>query len=383
MPRFTVALRFSHLLLISLVIVMAGCAVKPRPAEFDTVRLGQFHNMDSVLKDDARLHIRDSEGRTLLHEAALTNHRMIEPLLEAGLDINVVDKRGMTALHLAVLKNRRAIPLLLKHNPDLAIVSTKPVRCNMNRISEKGLGVEDVIDFCKLRQARYVFQQVRSEQQAWHATQEKSTYLAYRNYLKAFPAALYREAAELKIDHILLEQEKKLEKEQPCPLSDSEYYFTQGACLDGLAHGPGEARTVEGKHVIGEFSHGVMVHGKMYAEDVLVWEGPIKDEAPHGKGVCVYDGEMEVCECYDGKRIDALFKQRLLMIKQEETLQQMQNQIAGLRSDLAQQRRSSTTDSKDPTLFDLFSNDKNKQTAAQVKVAVDLFSFLIDRARDQ
>jgi hypothetical protein len=149
-----------------------------------------------------------------------------------------------------------------------------------------------------------------------------------------------------------------------------------------VAHGPGEAKTPLGKRFVGTFHHGDMHHGKMYVHNDLVWEGSLVNGIPHGKGVCRYDNEMEVCETYEGKRIDVLFKQRQLMVKQMEM---MQSQMTSLRHEVRASTVASSSSSSGGNdngyVVDLFSNDKDKRTAAQVRAAVDLFSFLIKNAR--
>lgn len=363
-------------------ISLAGCSVTQKSSDFDIIANNGPWAIEGIISDPDRLHARDSMGRTLLHEAAVYNPMMIDPLLQAGLDLNAVDKQGMTPLHLAVLRNETSIVPLLKHHPDMTLKSKGSVRCSAKKVRKQGLSVMDLINQCELEKARSRIVAYQAETQFWKHAERQSTYQSYDIYLSNYPSGIYSELAIKSREHVLNRLEQELENNQSCPITDSEYYLLTNSCKDGLAHGPGEAKTPLGKRFVGTFHHGDMHHGKMYAEGTLVWDGPIVEGIPHGKGVCRYNEEMEVCETYEGKRIDVLFKQRLLMVQQMEM---MQAQMDGLRRDVRassyQTAQSSDVDSE--YLVDLFSDDKNKRTVAQVRAAVDLFSFLIKNTREK
>ncbi|MCH2040970.1 MAG: ankyrin repeat domain-containing protein [Saccharospirillaceae bacterium] len=383
MARFSISVGLlSRLLCIALIAITTGCASVRQPAEFTIVKTGYMPDLDAVLVDEERLHKRDPFGRTLLHQAVLSSSRMIEPLINAGIDVNVTDKRGMTPLHLAVLNRPDSISRLLPFNPDFNLASTKSIACTARKRSKIGLTVNQLIEFCGLNRAAGIVASYRSDQALWQQARLKDSYESYQKYLDNMPRGSYRETALERQELALENLEKTLEQNETCPITDSEYYLLTDSCKDGLAHGPGEAKTPLGKRFVGTFHHGDMHHGKMYAEGTLVWDGPIVEGIPHGKGVCRYNEEMEVCETYEGKRIDVLFKQRLLMVQQMEM---MQAQMDGLRRDVRassyQTAQSSDVDSE--YLVDLFSDDKNKRTVAQVRAAVDLFSFLIKNTREK
>ena len=383
MARFSISVGLlSRLLCIALIAITTGCASVRQPAEFTIVKTGYMPDLDAVLVDEERLHKRDPFGRTLLHQAVLSSSRMIEPLINAGIDVNVTDKRGMTPLHLAVLNRPDSISRLLPFNPDFNLASTKSIACTARKRSKIGLTVNQLIEFCGLNRAAGIVASYRSDQALWQQARLKDSYESYQKYLDNMPRGSYRETALERQELALENLEKTLEQNETCPITDSEYYLLTDSCKDGLAHGPGEAKTPLGKRFVGTFHHGDMHHGKMYAEGTLVWDGPIVEGIPHGKGVCRYNEEMEVCETYEGKRIDVLFKQRLLMVQQMEM---MQAQMDGLRRDVSassyQTAQSSDVDSE--YLVELFSDDKNKRTVAQVRAAVDLFSFLIKNTREK
>ena len=383
MARFSISVGLlPRLLCIALIAITTGCASVRQPAEFTIVKTGYMPDLDAVLVDEERLHKRDPFGRTLLHQAVLSSSRMIEPLINAGIDVNVTDKRGMTPLHLAVLNRPDSISRLLPFNPDFNLASTKSIACTARKRSKIGLTVNQLIEFCGLNRAAGIVASYRSDQALWQQARLKDSYESYQKYLDNMPRGSYRETAIERQELALENLEKTLEQNQPCPITDSEYYLLTDSCENGVAHGEGEAKTALGKRFIGEFHKGEMHHGKMYVHNDLVWDGPLANGIPHGKGVCRYDNEMEVCETYEGKRIDVLFKQRQLMVKQMEMMQsQMTSLRHEVRASAAASSSSSSRGNDNGYVVDLFSNDKDKRTAAQVRAAVDLFSFLIKNAR--
>jgi len=59
-------------------------------------------------------------------------------------------------------------------------------------------------------------------------------------------------------------------------------------------------------------ANGKLTSGQLLEEGQMVYEGPLVDGHPDGKGVCVVDGSPEACEhAMGGQRIDALYKTRI------------------------------------------------------------------------
>ena len=114
--------------------------------------------------------------------------------------------------------------------------------------------------------------------------------------------------------------EKRL-ADQACRLKSDEWIYLSKNCKQGLAHGQGEAiNDTKGLKFIGEFKQGQRIQGELYASDLLMYDGSLKDGRPHGVGICMHDGEPEECKFYKGKRTDVLFKQRLEFAKQSEMM---------------------------------------------------------------
>lgn len=85
----------------------------------------------SLLANGADLNLRDADGCTPLHHAALS----IDPsvavmLLDAGADINAVDHDGLTPLARACsVGNAALLPVLLQRKPDLDLPGAMPALC--------------------------------------------------------------------------------------------------------------------------------------------------------------------------------------------------------------------------------------------------------------
>ncbi|KIM11925.1 MAG: hypothetical protein KU37_03480 [Sulfuricurvum sp. PC08-66] len=105
---------------------------------------------------------------------------------------------------------------------------------------------------------------------------------------------------------------------QKCRLTLPEWIYTGEECQEGLAHGAGKAHDYAMMHFFkGEFVKGEFAKGRLMMLDELVFDGAFEENKPHGEGMCSYEGEIEKCEMYLGKRIDMLYKMRLENAKQD------------------------------------------------------------------
>jgi len=131
--------------------------------------------------------------------------------------------------------------------------------------------------------------------------------------------SLEREAAEKK---------RKADRiaKQACVLRDTKWLYLSTKCAGKYAHGKGRAETESGLSFVGTFKDGYRIHGELFANDELKYDGPISDGRPHGEGVCINNGEPEACKFYKGKRIDALYKQRIEFAIQSEKLDRFERE---------------------------------------------------------
>jgi len=141
-----------------------------------------------------------------------------------------------------------------------------------------------------------------------------------------------------------------LKADQKCDLKEKLWVYQGDACKNGLAHGKGTAVNLEKTLKFeGEFRDGERIKGLIIANGIEMYDGPVRNGRPDGQGICFYEGEPEECKYYRGKRVDAVFKQRIALAKQRQFMEQQQAkqqaQIDSLRSDVkkaqmaAQQRQ--------------------------------------------
>lgn len=126
---------------------------------------------------------------------------------------------------------------------------------------------------------------------------------------------------------------------QACDLLEDTWIYKDDACKDGLAHGKGSAVHISSDlKFVGEFKQGARTRGLIIASGVEMYDGPVKDGRPEGEGICFHEGEPEECRFYRGKRVDAVYKQRIALAKQrkfmEEQQARQQAQIDSLRNDV-------------------------------------------------
>lgn len=162
------------------------------------------------------------------------------------------------------------------------------------------------------------------------------------------------------IEDIALE---KLLKEQTCSIRHNNFIYTSSSCIDGFANGFGTAFGARGQMksaLVGEFSDGTFVKGKLYGLDGINWyDGQVDNSLrPHGAGVligkkgeqiykgnfitgkasgagvCDYNGTLEPCVYTAGNRTDQVHLMRLEVARMEKMLAEMKRE-----RELAEQER--------------------------------------------
>ena len=73
------------------------------PVAFAVIR-GQSRALDLLVKAGADVRVKDGQKRTLLHHASLVknNVKLVEMLIECGLDIEAMDKDGIRSIDMAI-----------------------------------------------------------------------------------------------------------------------------------------------------------------------------------------------------------------------------------------------------------------------------------------
>ncbi|MDH5423744.1 MAG: PDZ domain-containing protein [Gammaproteobacteria bacterium] len=115
---------------------------------------------------------------------------------------------------------------------------------------------------------------------------------------------------------------KDLYATQKCRLKETGYWlYKASACKNGLAHGKGYAvNFVNDLRFDGVFKNGVRVNGMISLNGVEMYDGPVSSGRPNGVGICFHNNDPEKCEYYKGKRVDAIYKQRMENIKQQRLM---------------------------------------------------------------
>ena len=80
------------------------------PVAFAVLR-GQTRALDLLIKAGAQMGVKDKNKRTLLHHASgvKNNLKLVEMLIEVGLDIEAMDKDGIRAIDMAIGHSNEAM----------------------------------------------------------------------------------------------------------------------------------------------------------------------------------------------------------------------------------------------------------------------------------
>ena len=157
---------------------------------------------------------------------------------------------------------------------------------------------------------------------AWAKAEKDNNIVSYQFYLAQFPKG------KMKLE--AMKRKKFLEEvsNQVCTLHNPKWIYLSESCLGGVAHGFGQAKTTTGLMFVGDFKDGYRIQGEIYANNILMYDGNLKNGRPHGDGVCIYRGEPESCKYYKGKRIDVLFIQRIEFKHQRDELKEQTRILA-------------------------------------------------------
>ncbi|MEH6345051.1 MAG: ankyrin repeat domain-containing protein [Bermanella sp.] len=300
---------------------------------------------------------------TALHLSATAKTEHAKLLLKAGADANSKAIFNSTPLHFSVLYNPELIPLLLEYGSDPTLKTTSdayfsrdygqlcpPKSFDQTPLALLSMTPLEIAKKCNIKKAIELLTEKQPFELAYQKCELKTpTTICYQNFIKKFPKVKLANSAQIKIGNLGISNKKKLKedkiaqlakiknakakkkflnKKQTCKLNSPKWIYLSAACSGGLAHGMGKAATFGGLTFIGKFEQGYRVHGKILANDVLMFDGQITDGRPSGEGVCMYQGEPEECKFYDGKRIDTLYKQRIEFAKQNEKMDAQQQAMA-------------------------------------------------------
>jgi len=363
------------ILILLSILYISGCATSAtRNDMFQNLSLQDSYALEQSLESGQEVNQKDEQGRTALHYAVEIDAPSIDVLLEAGADVNAQDNKGLTPLHIAVMHNHNMVVPLLLRGADLFLKTKKYIRCNVTTISYANS--LELASKCRKNNALAEFKRYAADTRAWEATKKSRNKDGYGYYLRQFPSGIFSQQAKLALAEIHADFVASMEAKKLCAMGVMEWYYIEGKCKGKLAHGVGTAITLEGKRFEGDFRAGWRIKGKLYEDDKLTYDGQFSLGKPHGEGVCAYQGSFEECKLYNGERIGALYKQRI-MFKQEMT--SLKRELANLKyavSNSAGHSSGSTSSSRYGYIGDLNSKDDFKRTTSRIQAAVDIYQAL-------
>ena len=278
---------------------------------------------------------RDDGGRTpLFHQ---TDAASIKLLLDSGAQASVLDNMGLTPLHMQVwLVSQNNWPISTLSNFLSANIDPN-VKNNWGMTPleyARSFGNPAVVNTLESYTERYS-DPLSDFYNCGKAKSDTAKSTCYSAFIKKHPDSKQRgEAIRLlaSVNQKIVSDKKRARQRQQanqaCKLKNDEWLYLSQACKGAFAHGNGVA-TNDDKQLrfVGEFKYGQRVKGEIYAYGKLMYDGPLKDERPHGTGTCIHEGEPEECKYYKGKRTDVLYKQRIEFAKQRELLASTEKRI--------------------------------------------------------
>ncbi len=129
---------------------------------------------------------------------------------------------------------------------------------------------------------------------------------------------------------------------QRCRVQRDNWAYEGSACANGLAQGPGRARSRDRSTVYdGQFAQGQPVSGRLIVSGAPRFEGGFRNWTPEGSGICWYQGQPEECRMLNGERIDMLHKQREENARLQQQLRERErrDEEARLQRDIEEARR--------------------------------------------
>lgn len=140
---------------------------------------------------------------------------------------------------------------------------------------------------------------------------ETGTKWACKNFIDTHKGLI----AESRSEHALLVLS------QACRVNEDGWIYQGDQCKGSWVHGEGKSINSEKNlSFIGLYRNGKRVKGLLSYNNQPMFDGVVSNGRPNGEGICFYKGDPEKCEFYKGKRVDAIFKQRIANAEQERKM---------------------------------------------------------------
>ena len=106
---------------------------------------------------------------------------------------------------------------------------------------------------------------------------------------------------------------------QFCRVDQDNWLYEGRSCANGWAQGKGRVQSRDRSTVYdGQFAKGQPISGRLTIKGSPHFEGGFSNWTPEGPGICWHDGQPEECRMLNGKRVDALHKQREENARQQQ-----------------------------------------------------------------
>lgn len=127
---------------------------------------------------------------------------------------------------------------------------------------------------------------------------------------------------------------KALKNRQLCPMKELNWFYVKGECENDVPQGAGEVVHLDGiLKFKGTVENGIRTQGMIIANGIELFDGRIKNGKPDGHGICFHENEPEDCKFYRGKRVDAIYKQRIAFKAQQRALDEKMANMQALQKE--------------------------------------------------
>ena len=315
-------------------------------------------DLNKYIKEKMPLSKTDQLGNTALHVAAKYDHaHIVKYLLKKKVPVNAKNKKSETALDLVISKKNLVAKLLA---------------CEQNKYCKSVRSFNDYIaTHCSENSALATCQSATSKDihgvftsdrilnrmagLEFAASCEKFEYNKCHNYSVKYSNSQYSDKAKQALDNFkkkgellftkncgetgtkwackkfinthegLIEESRSthalLVLSQACRVNEDGWIYQGKQCKGSWVHGEGKSVNSEKNlSFIGLYRNGKRVKGLVSYNNQPMFDGVISNGRPNGAGICFYKGDPEKCEFYKGKRVDVIYKQRLVNAEQERRM---------------------------------------------------------------
>lgn len=315
-------------------------------------------DLQKYIKSNLPLSKKDYSGNTALHISAQHNQvKILNYLIKKGIALNTKNNQGLTALDLVKEeKNTAAKILSCKQNK-----YCKSVSSFSNAISV-ACSRKSSLSTCQVATSKDIHGVFTSDEimgkmasLEFSGSCEKFAYSKCYNYSLKYSNSPYSDKAKQALANYkkkgeilftkkcgetgtkwackkFLDSHKGLIDEsrtrhallvlsQACRLKEDGWIYQGKQCRGGWVHGEGKSLNFEKNlSFIGLYRNGQRVKGLVSYDNQPMFDGVISNGRPNGAGICFYEGDPEKCEFYKGKRVDVIYKQRLVNAEQERKM---------------------------------------------------------------